>query len=160
MASTFINIPAAKALNASRDSVAISDGTDQLAVNADGSINVVVADSSYETPINKFGEVGAVASSLETTIVSHTAVIGAASFLQRASFSGTNISEYRLKINGTTVDKFYTDFGGGLSGQMEFSFQSNRGYALTEGDLVTITTVHNRPFLGAFNARLQLIEVY
>ena len=43
------------------DSVAIGDGTDLLAINTDGSINVVIADATPGTPINAYNTAAAVA---------------------------------------------------------------------------------------------------
>lgn len=43
------------------DSVKVGDGTDFLAVNTDGSINVVIADSTPGTPVNNYNTAAAVA---------------------------------------------------------------------------------------------------
>lgn len=48
-------------LSHSQDSVKIGDGTDFLAVNTDGSINVVVSDSTPGTPVNDYDTTSAVA---------------------------------------------------------------------------------------------------
>lgn len=48
-------------LSHSQDSVKIGDGTDFLAVNSDGSLNVVISDSTPGTPVNSYNKATALA---------------------------------------------------------------------------------------------------
>ena len=114
---------------------------------------------SSGTPVNYYNEISSISSATETTIVSYTAPGGVTSYLQKVKVSGNNIAEYQVKVNGTTVDKCRTYFGGDLSTNFDFTGSGNSGYVLTAGDIVTITVIHNRPMVGTFNGRIQSLEI-
>jgi hypothetical protein len=140
------------------DSVAISDGTDTLAINADGSINVNVTSGSAETVKIFYNEVTAVASSTLTTIITFTAAGGVTTYLQKIEVSGTNIAQYTVEINSVVKDKKRTYFGNSLNEQFVYSINS-KGLPLAVGDVVTARVVHLRPNVGDFNSRIQIVEV-
>lgn len=133
------------------DNIAISDGIDTLAINADGSINVVVGGSGGVIS-SKYTEVLGVVAGITTLIGTYTAVIN--DFLQKIDFSGTNIAEYELVINGITQDKKRTYFGSSLNGSFDF----NDGLPVPAGQVIEIYVVHNRPSTGDFNSRIQTRE--
>lgn len=143
-------------LDAIKDNVAISDGNYTLGINPDKSINVKIVNQSSNLYL--YNEITSVPSLLETTILSHT-VVSTAKYLQKIFVSGQNIAEYRVKINGTTVDLSRTYFGGSLNSEMIFDGYLNTGRLLSVGDTVVVTVQHERPSSGNFNAKLNLVEV-
>ena len=143
MASTFISLPAA---TVSVGAVQITDGTDTLAVNSDGSINVAVTGGGV-TSIT-YNEVTSVASSTLTTVATFVAAMSTK--LKRVEASGTNIAYFEVVVNGTVRAKKYTYFGGPLS--VDFDFRD--GLALTAADTVILRIQHTRTMTGDFNATI------
>lgn len=145
-------------LDASSDNVAIHDSDgDELEINADGSINI--NPNPALTSINKYGEANSVTTSTETSLITHTGAVGKTTFLQRVSVSGTNIAEYKVKLNGTTIDRKYSRHGGPLDLDFNYNGNNNNGYLISIGDIVSVTVIHVRPTTGDFNARIQAIEI-
>lgn len=151
---TVVNADIDVSLDASEDNVAIADPDgDFLAINPDGSINVVV-DTAGATKelLSEYSEVLGVVSGITTLIGSYTAI--ANTYLQKIEFSGTNIAEYELVIDGVTEDKKRTYFGNSLNGSFDF----NDGWEIPAGQVIEIYVVHNRPSTGDFNARIQILQ--
>jgi hypothetical protein len=147
-------------LDASKDNVAVQDADgDELEINTDGSINIQSILNPNSTGLKKYSEITAIAAGLETTIVSHTALPGRRTFLQKVITSGDNIAKYRVKINGTTIDLQRTYFGAELNALFEFEGDMNPGLEILSGDQVTVTVFHNRTMVGDFNAKIQYLEV-
>lgn len=147
-------------LDASKDSVAVKDSDgDELEVNPDGSINVNPYPSTSVAGLQKYNEVTAVASGIETLVVSHTAVGGRKTFLQKVSASGDNVSKYRVKINGVEIDMKRTYFGGSLNANFSFDGELNHGLEVAVGDVISLTAIHNRPDVSDFNGKIQYLEV-
>lgn len=147
-------------LDASKDNVAIHDSDgDELEINTDGSINVSTVVSPNVTGLKKYNEVSSVASGVETTIATHTALGGRRTFLQKVSASGDNVSKYRIKVNGTTIDLKRTMFGEDLNCEFIFDGEINPGYEVSVGDVITVTAIHTRPGTSDYNAKIQYIEV-
>ena len=146
-------------LDGSEVNIRDSDG-DQLEVNQDGSINVVLISSDEDLSVHTFNEVSSVVSFTPTTINTYTVPPGKNSFLQKITVSGTNIADYRVKLNGLTIERLYTYFGSSLADNFNFLGHSNRsGYILNSGDVITVEVEHQRPFVGSFNSRIQVLEV-
>lgn len=140
-------------------SVRVSNCENDLEINPDGSINVKV-ESSSESIENIYNEISLIASGSTTTIVSYTVLAGFTTFLQKADVSGSNIAQYDLLVNGVRVDRKRTWFnGGGLNVTFAFSDDPVGGLQLNVGDVVTVTVYNFRPFLGDFNARIQVVKV-
>ena len=131
------------------DNIAISDGTNTLIVNPDGSINVKFQEPSV---INEFNEINSVSSGVTTSILSYTALDDGK--LKQISVSGSNIAMYEILVDSNLVDKCYTYFGGSLN----YIFDFKDGYDITSGQNILVRVTHNRPFVGDFNARLQYVE--
>lgn len=87
-------------LSASQDNVAISDGTDTLAVNTDGSINVVTQSSSG-TAIANYDQVAALASAASDNH-DYTAAGGTFEPL-RVEVSGESIGTFQILANAVVV---------------------------------------------------------
>lgn len=150
---TVVNADIDVSLDATEDNVAIADPDgDFLAVNADGSINVVLSSTGGAVLKNYYTEITGIVSGITTLVASYTANTG--DLLQKIEFSGTNIAEYELIVNGITQDKKRTYFGNSLNGIFDF----NNGLSIPTGQTVEIYVVHNRPDVGDFNARIQILE--
>lgn len=100
-----------------------------------------------------YSEVSSVPSATITSIASYTAV--GASKLKQVAVSGTNIAQYTVTINGTPIDRGYTNFGASLN----FEFNYDHGYPLVLGDIVVAKVVHNRPYAGNFNSKIIVEDV-
>ena len=109
--------------------------------------------------INQYNEVNAINSGISTDINTYTTISTGTVYLQNVHVSGCNISEYSIKINGTTIDKKLTYFGGSLNENFNYTDTTNKGYKLTAGDIVTVCVIHNRPNISDYNSRIQLLEV-
>jgi len=148
---TVVNADIDVSLDATEDNVAIADPNgDFLDINPNGSINVNIVPPTVKS---QYSEVIGVATGITTLIGSYTT--SANMFLQLVEFSGTNIAEYELVINGVTEDKKRTYFGNSLNGIFDF----RGGLAVPTGQLIRVYAVHNRPSLGDFNVRIQIVEI-
>lgn len=117
-------------------------------VDASGS----VVKSFKENIKNYYSEITSVASGVSSVIL--TKVVTVPSRLLFAEFSGSNIAEYVITLNGTTLDKKRTQFGASLNDQ--FSYPS--GISLVPTDSVVVSVLHSRPYAGDFNAKLNIEE--
>lgn len=145
------NVSIAVDLDPNEDGVYIADQDtgNKLKINADGSINV---NFNAGNIASIYAEILGIATGV-TTIISQVTVTQAA-LLQKIEFSGTNIAEFELVIDGNTEDKQRTYFGSSLNGKFDFG----AGLNLSVGQIVTIYVVHNRPSVGDFNSRMQFLE--
>lgn len=142
--------------------VEISDGTDILQVNPDGSINVNVISTGPAIPqeiVSVFSTAAAVAPGIETTITTYTVPVGKTAMLERLEFGGGNVALFNLYINGVLSHRRRIFFGDGLSESMEFTGVSDNGLSLVAGDIVTIKVLQNRPTSADFEARIQVQEI-
>ena len=151
---TVVNADIDVSLDATEDNVAIADPDGNfLNINPDGSINVIVDTSgSGKTLLSFYSEVTNIVNGITTLVGSY--VVGNGMFLQKIEFSGTNIAEYELVINGSTRDKKRTYFGNSLNGVFDF----NDGLQIPSGQTIEIYVIHNRPENGDFNARIQILQ--
>lgn len=155
-----INTVDTRQLDASTDNVAIHDGSgNELKINTDGSINIQTNLNSNISGLKKYNEISALATATEVNIVTHTAVIGKKTFLQKISASGDNIAKYRVKINGTTIDFRRTNFGSDLNAEFIFDGELNPGLEVISGSIISVTVIHNRNTVADFNAKIQYLEV-
>lgn len=86
-------------LSHSQDSVKVGDGTDFLAVNADGSINVVVTDSTPGTPINDYDTSAAIAGGASDN---HTYTSTGNFYLTQIEASASGKMKIEVQVNGAT----------------------------------------------------------
>lgn len=143
-------------LTAEDDSIAIGDGTNTLAVNPDGSINVVTSAIAARVTKSVFGQFLNVPAAVETTVVNFIAATGVNTYLTKISSSGQNIAEYTVKVNGNIIDKKRTYYTGGFNVEFDFGVT---GVKLVDGDTVSVTVIHNSDSVGDFNGRIQVDEV-
>ena len=135
--------------------VEITDGVDSLAINPDGSINVNVSGSTSTPGLTvTHDEITSVATAVETTILTAIAPPGGIRVC-KVEVSGDTVAHYRVKLDGTTIinkRSWWTNFN------QTFDFQEfANGLLLTSGQVLTVTVLHDRPFLGAFEATLMSI---
>lgn len=117
----------------------VTDGSNTLVVNADGSINTVQPATSIA-----YDEVTGVAAGVETTVLSVTAPADLR--LKKVTASGDNVSIFRVKVDGSTVA---TKRSGWLTPNVDFDFE---GLVLTTGQVLVITALHDRPDTGTYEA--------
>lgn len=130
-------------------------------VNQDGSINVNISATSVEDSDisrNFFGSVTGVAPNVETQIVQYTVPAGKRAVIIRAEYSGEQIGLYKVYIDDVEQAARRTHHGVGLTGQFEFTDAISSGIIVPSGSVVKVTIVHNRPGLGQFDARIQVVE--
>lgn len=159
MASTFITLPTSNisgpidvVISATNDSIKVSDGTNTLAVNPDGSINVAGTSlgTVVLTGVNEFeyDEVSSIAVGGSAIIVSR--LFSTEYKLRRVSATGTNIAVYTILFDGSPVDKkrsTYSDFN------CEFDYET--GITVPAGTTVTVEVENASPTSpGDFSARL------
>ncbi len=129
--------------------------------NSDGSINV----NFVETPIvghivkTKYNEIASVPSGANTQILSYTVPPASTAILQRIVTSGENVARYDVYLNGISVDTQRTYYGGDFNALFEFITGNSQGIVLVAGDVILVKVLHNRPFVGNFNARIQILEI-
>lgn len=150
MAHTFIKLPKEQisltGATINVDKARIWDGSDYLAINGDGSINVQPASPTVESA---YAEITSVPTATLSNVLSYTALN--ATNLKSVHVSGTNVAEYRIRINGVVKAKLNTYWG---SFNASLSFQ--QGLSVGVGDVVNVQVLHNRPDLGDFNTTLEL----
>ena len=109
---------------------------------------------------NVYNEANAVVSGATTVLVQYT-VPGfiTNSVLQRISVSGENIAEFTVFVNGTQIDTRRTFLGSSLSEYFEFITGTNNGFTLMPSDALVVKVLHNRPYVGDFEGRIQVLEI-
>ena len=130
-------------------------------VNPDGSINVIVESipSPNSNVVSNYSEVVNVPSGSTTVLITYTVPVGKSAILQKCPVSGDNIGRYDLLINSVVQDTVRTNFGGDLTEMFDFTSGNDSGLTLNAGDTVSIQELHNRPYTGNFNARIQVLEI-
>lgn len=128
--------------------------------NPDGSINVNIVNAQTNNTItNKYGEAHAVPSGIETTIVSYTVpLVLSGAVLQRISVSGENVGRFQVFVNGVVIDTRRTYYGANFSEYFEYTIGTADGYNLAPGDLVAVKILHNKPQVGNFEGRIQVLQ--
>ena len=121
---------------------------------------IAVSFTTVGDTVASYSEITAIASAVETTILTYSVAVAQA-YLLFSEVSGTNIADYKIKLNGTTINRKYTYFGAPLSAYFDFKsgVSSFPGLSLVSGDVITVTVIHNRPSLGNFNANVEIFEV-
>jgi hypothetical protein len=136
-----------------------SPSGDLLNVNADGSINVVVTEAPVtgSTVESLFTAITSVPGGVLTTISTYTVPPGDTAMIEAVKVSGTNIAMYTINVNSTIVDQFYT-FYGNLNFYQNYNTPQGSTINLSSGDVLTVTVIHTKPYVGDFNSRVDLIQ--
>lgn len=170
---TIVTPPAIEVLiDQANDSIRIGDGTNLITATvlgpkvgldvniAGGTISVgPVSDSAYPTAVVKstYGETLSVPASTETLVATYTVPVASIARLIRSEFSGDNVATYNLYKNGNPIAKARNYFTN-LNGMIDFSTITEEGLKITAGDVITLKVIHNRPTVGDFSGRIQVIE--
>jgi hypothetical protein len=141
-------------------SLRIGDGTDELQVNPDGSLNVVVTSGGKipKPTKNIFNEVTAVPMNSETLLVTYTVPTGEKATLDRVTGSGENIAKFSVYLNGSLYDVQRTYYAGGFNVMFDYQSQGD-GVVLQAGDVLQLKVIHWTSELGDFDGRIQLVEI-
>lgn len=160
MSNTFIHLPPTGSItgpidvnvNASTDSIKISDGTDTLAINADGSINIAgVISGSVDSVVIGLNEYTfnetTIAAGATTTVISQLFLTEQK--LRKVKGSGENIGVYSLKFDAVGVDKWrstFTDFN------MVMDYET--GITIPANTTVTVDITNSSTNPASYNAQL------
>lgn len=129
-----------------------------LDVNIAASDVVINTDSAYaEFGLINFYQISSIGSGISTSIGIYTVPGGKTAFLQQVMVSGTNVAQYDVFVNSSNISRkrtIYTE----LNEDFLYAITSNNGYKLIPGDQVEVKVIHNRPFLGDFNATIEVVE--
>jgi hypothetical protein len=135
-------------------SVRIGDGTNEVAVNADGSINVNVVNASVPTGNQIiFNSVGAVASGSETDVITMTAPLSGLR-VSRIDMSGENIAIFSIKVDGAVKAvrrTWWSNFNVSFTAE---PFQN--GFFIPSGSTLTVSVIHTRASSAPFEATVFL----
>lgn len=136
----------------------IVDKNGDQAEITDGKVHVlaeVTNDLSGEAQtINTFNEINSVPSQALTTVVTYTVPLTGFFRVNRVEFSGSNVGDYTVLLDGNVIAKRRTWFGGEISGSFEFG-GSNRGdFEIPAGSIIKLKVFHRQPSLGDFEGRI------
>lgn len=139
------------------DSIKVGDGDNFLTVNADGSINVRFSEDDNQIIRSFYSEAQGISSGTEASVLSYTVPSGKAFYLQRINVAGDNRAEYKVKVNGQTMDRKFTSL---LQFNETFDFHSGTqaGLLFSAGTTISVTAKHSNTGTGVFNVRLQGAE--
>ena len=163
-------------INQATDSIKIGDGTNLVtstSVSGKQGLDVNVVNPiaiTTTTPITSklipngatastFNQISSVATGVLTIITTYTVPMGIVAYLARVEYSGTNIADYTLYLNGTPIDKKLTYFGGSLETVSNFDVSISVGLQLAPGDVVQTKVLHQRPDPGDFSSRILAMEI-
>lgn len=141
-------------------SVRLSDGDNEASVNPDGSLNVkIVTGGTSSSAKNIYTEALSVPAASLTALGSYVVPSGQTAILEKISVSGENIAKYVVLLNGDPIETLRTYFGASLNALLDFTSASGKGYLLEAGDQLDVQVIHNRPDIGDFNSRIQVVEM-
>lgn len=130
--------------------------------NTDGSINVNIVSTPVagNTVVNQYNEANSVPSGATAVLVQYTLSMSKTSgVLQRISVSGENIAKFTVFFNSIQIDTRRTFYGSSLSEYFEFTTGGSDGVVLVPGDTIVVKVVHDRPYVGDFEGRIQVLEI-
>lgn len=117
-------------LSHSQDSIKLGDGTDFLAINSDGSLNVKISDGSPGTEVTDYNT----ANLASNASGDHTYTSTGNFYLQQISGSASGAMKMELKVNGATKYVFFTS-----ASNLNYSFKLEQPLLATSGQTVVIT---------------------
>lgn len=133
-------------------------------INPDFSVNETTnpstnTDANNNVVLSIFSEALSVISGSTTQISSYTVPSGKTSLIQRIEMSGQNIARFQVSVNGVVRGTLRTYFGGSVNTTFDFVTGQNNGFSVSAGDIVSVSVLHNRPVLGNFEARMQVLQI-
>lgn len=103
------------------------------------------------TPYNSISSVG---TGILTNVITYTVPVASTFFLERIFVGGSNIATYAVLIDAVPIAQKRTWFSGDISVDFEFESISELGVKLIEGQVITVTVIHNRPDVGDFESTI------
>lgn len=144
--------------NGDYDSIRITDGAYNQAINPDGSTNVVIVGADDEgAPASPYDTAVGVLSGVETTILQYEVPADKTATIYRCEASGENIARFQILLNGDAIATRRTHHGSGLTTEFDFTTPSKNSLTFQPGDIVRVNVLHIRPMAGDFESRLQLL---
>lgn len=125
-----------------------------LAVDASGAVIISEQPPNNGTLLNVFSTISAVASGIETLIVTYTVPALSFFFLSLIEGSGENIAAYSVYKNGTKIAELRSYFGSSLNVVFPFDNGSKTGLFFIAGDVIELKVIHNRPMIADFEGRI------
>lgn len=116
-------------LSHAQDSVKIGDGTDFLAINSDGSINVNITDASPGTAVCNYNTATVAANATST----HTYTSTGNFYLEQIEASGSGMMKIEVQVNGATKFVKFTS-----AAELNSSIKLSQPLLATTGQTVTI----------------------
>lgn len=104
--------------------------------------------------INEYDEALAVATNVETDVVSYTVPIGQTLYLAMIESEGQNIAEHFIRENGILIAKKRTHFGADLSTGFDFKLGNIIGYPVAAGNIIKLSVKHERTGSADFSGRI------
>ena len=104
------------------------------------------------THLNLYSEVSSIAVSLETNIDTYTVPAGKRVSIDHVGVSGDNVAEYRLRLNGSVIEKRRTSVGGSPN-----EIFNMNGLELAAGDTIRVTVVNcsHDGLTGVFESKIK-----
>lgn len=103
-----------------------------------------------------FSDVSSVPASTITDVLTYTVAPDQQLSLARIEMSGDNIAVYEYYVNNVIAGRLRTYYGGPLNATFEFEDYPTKGLKpLVAGDVLKVRVTHQRPYVGAFEARIQ-----
>lgn len=137
------------------DSIRVGDGTNELKVNADGSLTVVLENNiTVGNATNIFNSVSSVVSGITTNLISYTVPSGNSFKLCNIEVGGSNIAQYDVFINGLLSARKRTWFSGPFTENFLFETNLAGGVVVATGQVILVQVTHNRPDVGDFEGRI------
>ncbi len=133
--------------------------TGDKALRVQGEFSLTVDPNNNNEIVSLYNDINSVVKSVLTTVATFTAPVGKTTYLQWCSAGGSNIATFQVEINGTIIDKRRTYFGAALTTDFEFKGSAESGIELAVGDVVRIRAIHERPNVGDFEGRIQVLQV-
>lgn len=129
-----------------------------LDVNILNGIALSPLPASNVVSVIKYSELPNVASGSLQTILTYTVPAGKRAILQKVLVSGENIAKFQTNYNSSTIATKRTYFQN-LNEEFNFVENSNNGFLMQAGDIITITVLQVRPSAANFESSLQVVEI-
>lgn len=114
--------------------------------------------ASNASTVFKYNEAANVASGATSTVLTYTVPSGKKALLQRILVGGENIAKYQTIYNSSLIATKRTYFQN-LNEEFNFIENSNNGFLMQAGDIITITVLQTRPWSANFESTIQVVEI-
>lgn len=135
-----------------------SAGVNIANVDVDGALKVsgsFVPAAPSGVVLSLFAETLGVGSLTTATLLSYTVPALKVLYLTRIDVSGNNIAKYDVLLDAVVAARKRTWMGSPLNESFDFNESLARGVKLLAGQTLEVKVLHERPYVGDFEARLQ-----